>query len=639
MFLSRRDIAVLATAGFMALGTGVIGGEPAKEKPAKSAVIRDGYETGPPTWQREYTDATMRLIAHERSDQAARSGRLSERFLFESGPGSKFFVSQVLPNIPVSEDLGLSLYVRSNQAGAQLFAWVVLPADIDPDTRVPSYVLVPGTIFNRPDRWEKLELVEMLPAIEEQARLLRASTRRQVPLQGAYIARVVVNLMGGQGQSDVFLDDLQVGPVSPETLAAWEAGRSQTGPELAGVAGNSARKVARKGRGEDDSSLPPIKFTRGVLEKLRGEREYAPWFPMAIDAPGANPLELRRRGFDVLVTDDRPDPKAVGPAVERGMLLLPRLSGATEDDGIERVLAAMAAYPFPGSVLLWSIGEHLGSQRDIAARMKEVDHVRGVVAAIHESDEELHLATARVDGEFRLYSRTPAGLDVIGLDLPIWGTSVPPIEGLHYLNQRRTLTARSNPEALFWGWVPAKIPDGVIRNVWGGDEVPSWGRPPVQPEQVRIMTYMALAGGCRGLSFVGDADLTGPVGEALLIEMNFLNAEIDLLEDIIARNIDAIAEYPVLDPDPAERPTTANVNMKRMPLVKEQAGKPGLHAASIRLKDGKGFLILVADLAFHSQWQPPQMAYHDLVVSARLAPGSAVPGDQPRRCAVPRTEG
>ncbi len=435
MFLSRRDIAVLATAGFMALGTGVIGGEPAKEKPAKSAVIRDGYETGPPTWQREYTDATMRLIAHERSDQAARSGRLSERFLFESGPGSKFFVSQVLPNIPVSEDLGLSLYVRSNQAGAQLFAWVVLPADIDPDTRVPSYVLVPGTIFNRPDRWEKLELVEMLPAIEEQARLLRASTRRQVPLQGAYIARVVVNLMGGQGQSDVFLDDLQVGPVSPETLAAWEAGRSQTGPELAGVAGNSARKVARKGRGEDDSSLPPIKFTRGVLEKLRGEREYAPWFPMAIDAPGANPLELRRRGFDVLVTDDRPDPKAVGPAVERGMLLLPRLSGATEDDGIERVLAAMAAYPFPGSVLLWSIGEHLGSQRDIAARMKEVDHVRGVVAAIHESDEELHLATARVDGEFRLYSRTPAGLDVIGLDLPIWGTSVPPIEGLHYLNQ------------------------------------------------------------------------------------------------------------------------------------------------------------------------------------------------------------
>ena len=49
------------------------------------------------------------------------------------------------------------------------------------------------------------------------------------------------------------------------------------------------------------------------------------------------------------------------------------------------------------------------------------------------------------------------------------------------------------------------------------------------------MTYMALAGGCRGLTFVGDADLTRPAGEPLLLEMSFLNAEIDLFEEILAR--------------------------------------------------------------------------------------------------------
>ena len=54
--------------------------------------------------------------------------------------------------------------------------------------------------------------------------------------------------------------------------------------------------------------------------------------------------------------------------------------------------------------------------------MQEVDHVREVLAAIHESDEDLHLATATVDGEFRLYARSPSNLDVIGMDLPIWGT-------------------------------------------------------------------------------------------------------------------------------------------------------------------------------------------------------------------------
>jgi hypothetical protein len=135
------------------------------------------------------------------------------------------------------------------------------------------------------------------------------------------------------------------------------------------------------------------------------------------------------------------------------------------------------------------------------------------------------------------------------------------------------------------------------------------------------MTYMALAGGCRGLTFVADADLTRPAQEPILLEMNFLNAEIDLFEEILARNVKSIAAYPVLDPDPAERPSTANVNQKRMPLVKEQGGKPGLHAAAIPLAERRGALMLVADFAGDAEWQPSQMAYHDLVISPRLPQG------------------
>ena len=87
---------------------------------------------------------------------------------------------------------------------------------------------------------------------------------------------------------------------------------------------------------------------------------------------------------------------------------------------------------------------------------------------------------------------------------------------------------------------------------------------------------------------MGDADLTRPAGEPLLLEMNFLNAEIDLFEEILAHNIKRIGEYKVFDPDPAERPTTANVNMKRMPLKDEQTGKAWLHTAAIPLAESKG---------------------------------------------------
>ena len=174
MCVSRRNVSVLAAAGFLAAGlVAARGAQPQGSQPAEGAVIRDGFEAGPTSWLREYTDTTVRLLAHERSPRAAHGGRLSERFQFEAGPGSRFYVSKALPKVPVTEDLALSLYVRSNRTGAQLFGWVVLPADIDPETKAPSYLLVPGTVFSRPDRWQKLELVDLLPAIEEQARVLR----------------------------------------------------------------------------------------------------------------------------------------------------------------------------------------------------------------------------------------------------------------------------------------------------------------------------------------------------------------------------------------------------------------------------------------------------------------------------------
>jgi hypothetical protein len=103
-----------------------------------------------------------------------------------------------------------------------------------------------------------------------------------------------------------------------------------------------------------------------------------------------------------------------------------------------------------------------------------------------------------------------------------------------------------------------------------------------------------------------------------LIEMSFLNAEIDLCEEILAQNVERIQLYDVFDPEPSDRPTTANVNMKRMPMVKELPPKPGLRAAAIPLVEHKGALLLIADFTDGAQWQPPQMAYRDLTIYPSL---------------------
>src|SRR5207248_2755322 len=144
--------------------------------------------------------------------------------------------------------------------------------------------------------------------------------------------------------------------------------------------------------------------------------------------------------------------------------------------------------------------------------------------------EYSHLTTGIVDGDLALFARAPGNLDTIGIQPLLWASAQELQESLAFLNQRRRLTALSKLGALYWAWIPLVAPDNVRTNIWGEDVPPAWGIPQVQPEQLRLMTYMALAAGYRGLGFLGDADLTRPAGQALLIELAFLNEEIDLCE-------------------------------------------------------------------------------------------------------------
>src|SRR3984885_6833601 len=163
----------------------------------KQGSIRDGFESEKPAWVQEKTDTEVRLYAHDRSKTSAREGQTAEHFQFEAGNGSGFYFSYPLPRIPVTPTLGVSLQIRSDHAGQQPLGGVILPADIDPETNRPSFVLVPGTILDISDRWSRLELVDLPLGVERQARVLRASSRRKVSLEGAYLDRLIVNLYGG----------------------------------------------------------------------------------------------------------------------------------------------------------------------------------------------------------------------------------------------------------------------------------------------------------------------------------------------------------------------------------------------------------------------------------------------------------
>ena len=227
--------------------------------------------------------------------------------------------------------------MKGNHGGFQLSARVVLPADIDPETKQPSFVTVPGGTYDLVDRWQQLEITDVIASVERQARVLRAGSdgKRAVSLKGAFVESLILNLYGGPGPTEVFVDDLTISPVpigaEANQTPAW-----------------------RKPKGKN----------KGV--QLNGDRltlDGNDWVPAIIRAPGVDPAILKEHGFDVYSVDLDADPNRVKEAVKLGMHLMPHLNTppGSAPKGTEALLTTIDTYPFRDDVAFWYVGDALGA--------------------------------------------------------------------------------------------------------------------------------------------------------------------------------------------------------------------------------------------------------------------------------------
>ena len=598
---------------------------PAPVATAEPTLIRDGFETPRTVWSQEQTDASVTLQTHDRSTRAAHEGRTSEHFVYSSGVGSGFYFSYPLPKVPVKDTLKASVYVRGNRAGVQLFARVVLPSDTDPETKAPSFLLVPGTIYDNADRWQRLELLGLRGSLERQARVLRASTRRPVSLEGAYLEQLVVNLYAGAGETETFLDELVVGPVPAGLVAEGEA---EAEAEAPGAAPAGARGPAAR-------DLAPARLDRNRLKKRGEDGLYHDWFFTAIDAPGADLAGLRNASFDVLIDDLNADPRRFEEAVRRGFLLMPKLGEGVAADP-DKVVEEAEKFAGRASVFAWSLGDHLGLSNDIKARRDRLEATRSTVSRLRRLPGSVsRLTTGVIDDGLPLFAGGPRRLPMLGVRPTIWGSSVSFMNNYHFLKQRRDLVVMSNAGALFWAILPAVAPVEVPRAIWGQDVPPAWGNPRVQPEQLRLMSYAALAAGYRGLAFKGDAELTrGPAGRMVLLEMALLNAEFDLCEAVLARGEDPIPLYAAYPNDPPILPPSGAGTRARVPRKKEAGPLGEIRAAAVGTLDRKGVLLIAADYAWNAQFQPPQMALNDANFTVIVPEGAQAYEISPGRFSV-----
>lgn len=563
---------------------------------------KDDFE-GPRTrWHQESTDTRLTLRKHDIVEDEAHDGRASERFLISAGPGSTIYVSYPLPKVPLGREPRVSVHLKSAQAGFQLLARVILPADVDPDTNQPSFLTIPGPTYGDVERWQKLEIDDLGRAVEEQARILRLRGGRAVSLQGAYLERLILNLYAGPGDSEVFLDDLALTPAPDDDNKA-----------------EAAAPAAEEGPAGPGANAPLFELRRGRLA-----RDGYPWFFRAVEAPGADPRRLRPAAFDIWSFPlDTTDPRLVEPAREAGFLLMPRLA-MTDGRGTidaQALIHKIRDSPYKEQSVFWQIGEELGIDPSLEFRKHERETLREVLRGLREGNSKgAPLATSMLAGDQLLYTQPPY-LDLFGVDVPTWGSSRSLIDHFAYLNRHRTLTALNVPQALYWTTVPAAAPPGLLENIWGPFNPPADGQPQVQPEQMRLYSYLAMMAGYRGILLRGDAELTKPAGHARLIEATLLNAEIDLFESILADGTD-YTKLLVFPPDPPKiivyNPLaggTSTMSYTKKQQSPETPEHPSIRAVAINFAEGngpRGMLILIADMAAGAQWQPPKMSAPEL---------------------------
>jgi hypothetical protein len=573
--------------------------------PARSVAIQDGFESESPVWREEETDATFVLRTHDVVVGPAREGERAERFLFEAGAGSILYYSYPLPRIPVTADLRIQLFARATRPGVRLYARVVLPGDRDPETGKPSFLVIPGTAVDSPERWQRLEVTGLPLALERQARVLRSGTDRAVRLDGAYVDRLLVNLYGGPGESEVLLDDLKIEPV-PAELA---------GQALAGV-----EPQADPGSPSSTPAGGRFLLAGNVLTK-----DGQPWLPRAISGTGMDIQALRRAGFDVLEVSAQADPDYLRNASQLGYWLLPVLANHPEVP-IDDLIAEVAGFPHPEAVAFWGLGSDLGRIDDRSKRRRELEHTRELITRIRRGRErDSRLTIGTVSDQYPQYALFGRNLDVIAVEPPGIGAQYEPLEIYRSLIYKRQLAATKNPNALFWAWVPTSSPADLRRAVWGDDVPPAWGWPAAQPEQIRMLAYAALSAGYRGLGFRADAELDRPGGLDRLYELTLLIAEIEMVESILARATDPIPQWPAFPPDPKRvlvynpNGTSGGIGTGMRPSIRSQNAPlpevkayPTLRVSSIDVDDNRTKLLILNDYAAGGLWQPGQMGYRDV---------------------------
>ncbi|MHB1425877.1 MAG: hypothetical protein ACYC3I_22155 [Gemmataceae bacterium] len=493
-------------------------------------MIQFGFEGRIPLWAPGPHDAGYKEVLHELTDKSMHGGQRSETLQIEAERGSYIHYSYNLGRAPVTDDLNVSLWVRANRPGVQLLARVVFPKEWDPNNPGhPLTALLPGERYQIVQHWQPLTLPTPVKLLRQQQQLLGSTLKHEIDATDAYVDRVVLNVYTGPGETHVWIDDLDAGPAFDVPLSSGTS-LAQPSPTEAGQGksqGGAGREMTPS-RPALNQRPDEVRLEGGHL-KVGNER----LFLLGIRHTGTPLRVLRNAGFNSVWLDESAPSGLIEQASNEGFWIVPMLHAPdiVEQPGgkIEGQLVAnksfnsnVSRFLREQSVLCWDLGGNLPFEKSRA--------VMSTAQAIHNIDPLRPLAADVRDG-FLSYSRAGSQQLMIGTHRWPLLTSLELGAYRQWLMQRRMLLPA---DAFCWTWIQTHLPDWFMTAAY--ERTTGRFTEPIgpQPEQIRLLSYIALGCGYRGLGFWSDRFLADShMGRDRLLALALLNQEFRLLEPLL----------------------------------------------------------------------------------------------------------
>ena len=527
--------------------------------PCRAETFTEPFDGPNPSWQVRQSEQGARTVTHQRSSRQGKDGSGEFLQIETSRNSQKVRVEHALPESRVLNELEADVWVKANTAGMQLNLRIVLPEYEDPDTGRPLALLILGDVLEVAGAWQQLTCRTDDKLVQERLGIMRARLKRPITPRFMKVDRVILTWPLSRGVNEVSLDELSFGPIV----------RTEE-PEIATTAHE-----------QESVDEPPVQVR---LDRL--EVEGKPFFPRLTPYHEEPLKDLAEAGFNVVWVPDYSD-RALLTSVRREGLW----AAATPPVPAGSELPSQAAGLMPFSqetrpIAFWMLGTRITPQTQ-SRLLHWMDQIQ-------EADRKYRRPLAAdVSGEERIFSRE---LDLLGISRHTIGSSLTLPQYRDWLTERG---AWARPGSLRWTWIQT-MPAPVIANVFEAHGIPLQ----LEPEQIRLQVYAALAAGVRGIGFWTPRALRedNPADQETRDALRQINWELRLMEPWLATTSAVLripVTIPVEAPLPAARPKSrfrmSNTEESRWERDAQNRQREALREAALKTEDELSAAVLRTD--------------------------------------------